>query len=148
MKSRARIHTHPIHPMIVALPIGLWVFSLIADILCLSGFHGSWRETAAYAMAFGCCTALIAAVPGLIDYFMITGEKAKRTATWHLVINLVVTGLYAGNFFLRVSHDYDPGGIPFLLSVLGIGFLGVSGWLGGDLVYIHKMGVIEESPRM
>ena len=32
MRARAQIKSHPIHPMLVAFPIGLWVASFIFDL--------------------------------------------------------------------------------------------------------------------
>ncbi len=144
MKSKARIGRHPIHPMLVCLPIGLWVFSCAADIIYLYGGREVWRMVAAYCLGGGCAGALLAALPGIIDYLFITDPGSKRVATWHMVLNLALTALYAGNFFLRYRYDYDPAGIPFVLSMLGMVILGVSGWLGGHLIYVHKVGVDED----
>ena len=49
MRSTARISSHPIHPMIVALPLGLWIGSWVFDVL------GSMRGSSyLWAASFYC----------------------------------------------------------------------------------------------
>jgi uncharacterized membrane protein len=144
MRSKARIKNHPIHPMLIALPLGLWSFSFIADVLYLLGAGNEWRVVSGYAMAGGIVGALAAAVPGFIDYFALNDSRAKQIATWHMGLNLAAVALYSFNFYIRLNHDFQIALAPFLLSVLTIGFLTVSGWLGGELIYVHRVAVMEE----
>jgi len=67
MASPASIEKHPIHPMLVALPIGLWIFALVCDVVRAAGGTSNWRSVATYCVAAGIVGALLAAVPGLID---------------------------------------------------------------------------------
>jgi uncharacterized membrane protein len=90
MKSTVRIHDHPVHPMLVAVPIGLWVFSFVADVLYLIGLDASWRLVSAYCMAGGCAGGLMAALPGFIDYLFIHDSISKRIAIWHMMINCML----------------------------------------------------------
>ena len=60
----------------------------------------------------------------------------KRTALIHMGINLTVVALYAVNRWLRLH-----GATLVWLSVLGLGLLVVSGWLGGKMVFEHGVGV-------
>lgn len=71
MASPASVKKHPLHPMLVAIPIGLWVFAFVCDIVAASGGTGPWSSVALYCVAGGIVGAFIAAVPGLIDYFSI-----------------------------------------------------------------------------
>lgn len=144
MKSIARIGKHPIHPMLIALPLGLWSFSLVADVLYLMNIHELWRYVAAFCLGGGIAGALIAAVPGFMDYLGIKEKSARTIATWHMAINLFLVGLYSANLIVRLNQDFLPQGAPIVLSVIGMVLLGLSGWLGGDLVYVHKVGVVEE----
>jgi uncharacterized membrane protein len=43
---------------------------------------------------------------------------------------------------MRVNGAAIPG-VPFALSGLGVALLAVSGWLGGHMVYVHRVGVDE-----
>ena len=136
----ARIARHPIHPMLVVFPIGLWIFSLIADLIFLYSGGPIWRDMAFYTMIGGLIGALAAAIPGFIDYFSLTGRAAKRTGTMHMTLNLIVVALYAVNIWLRAGYA-EVLGWPLALSVIAVVLLGVSGWLGGDLVYVQGVGV-------
>jgi len=63
--SVARIGGHPIHPMIIPFPIGLWVFSLVADVIYLWRGNPVWKEYIAfYTLLAGLIGAAAAAVPG------------------------------------------------------------------------------------
>lgn len=141
MKSKASVARHPIHPMLVPIPIGLWIFSLVCDILLHAKGDPIWSTLALYSMAGGIIGALLAAVPGLIDLLSMSPSPTKKIGIWHMVINLVVVVLYVGNFLLRVESTGPAGSGPFILSILAILLLVVSGWLGGELVYVHGVAV-------
>ena len=131
--------------MLVHFPIGLFLLSLLLDLASLAFpsapnlLRGSF-----YAMLTGVITALLAAVPGLVDYTVIRSDHpAKPTATAHMILNLMVVILYGINLGLRssllVDHKISLG--PLLLSLAGIASLSVSGYLGGRLVYDEGIAV-------
>src|SRR5215510_10484014 len=136
----ASVDKHPLHPILGAFPIGLWMFSLVCDLLYQFGHEGIWSLMAWYAMAAGLLGALAAAVPGVIDFFAITDPRAGRVALLHLAINAGLVLLFGVNAWLRTLLS-SASMIPLLLSVVGIAGLTVSGWLGGELVYVHRVGV-------
>ncbi|MFY9571447.1 MAG: DUF2231 domain-containing protein [Blastocatellia bacterium] len=141
MASPASIAKHPIHPMVVALPIGLWMFSLISDVVYLMKWGGVvWNDLAFYTMAGGLVGALLAAVPGLIDLLAISSRKIRTIGLWHMSINLVIVALFSLNLWLRhaAAPEANP---PVWLTVIGVVLLGVSGWLGGEMVYVHGVAV-------
>jgi uncharacterized membrane protein len=139
MRTPASIAGHPIHPMLVTIPIGLWIFSLVCDLVHLSGAaSGNWKIVALYTLASGTAGALIAAIPGFIDMLSLQAP-IRRIALFHMGINLTVVALYAVNFWLRLEGAQNSAGV--WLSVAGIGLLVVSGWLGGKMVFEHGVGV-------
>lgn len=140
MSSPASIGKHPIHPMLVALPIGLWVFSLVCDIVRLSGGTQIWSAVAAYSIAGGIVGALLAAVPGFIDYLSIDEAEMKRIATNHLLLGLGAVVIFALDLWLRFRAD-EGSKIPVSLSVFGVIVIGIGGWLGGEMVYVKGMAV-------
>jgi uncharacterized membrane protein len=141
MRTPARIGSHPIHPMLIPFPIGLLVFSLICDLVSLaSDDPETWATVAFYSMVGGFIGALVAAVPGVIDLLSLAERKVKKIALTHMAINLVAVTLYAVNIGLRVTGA-DSHYVPLLLSVVAIVLLGISGWLGGEMVYAHAVGV-------
>ena len=136
---------HPLHPMLVHFPIGLFLLSLSFDLasLVFPSVPDLVRDSF-YAMLLGVITALIAAVPGFVDYTDIRSDHpAKRTATVHLTLNLIVVALYGINLGVRSSSLVDPKiqTVPLILSFIAIALLSVSGYLGGRLVYDDGIGV-------
>jgi uncharacterized membrane protein len=140
MSTPASFAKHPIHPVLVALPIGLWVFSLVSDVMYLINWGAVWADVAYYTMAGGLVGALLAAVPGLVDLLSISDPKVKKIGVWHLSINLVVVGLFAINLWLRTTAGVGDNP-PIWLSAIGVVLLGISGWLGGEMVYVHGVAV-------
>ena len=144
MRTPAQIAGHPIHPMLVALPIGMWVFSLVADLIALrSGSPDAWQTAALYTMVGGIIGALAAAVPGLIDMLSLQDRGIKSTAIKHMSINLTVVALYVINAWMRVQGAASSG-VVLGLSIVAIALLLVSGWLGGKMVY--EAGVAVHAP--
>jgi len=130
--------------MLIPFPIGLLIFSLVCDVISLvSEDPAIWATVALYSMVAGFIGALIAAVPGVIDLLSLAERKVKRIALTHMAINLVAVTLYAVNIGLRLTGA-DNHGIPLLLSAAAVVLLGISGWLGGEMVYAHAVGVDSE----
>ena len=132
MRTPANIAGHPIHPMIVPIPIGLWIFSFACDLMYALGSHNPvWKTVALYSMMGGLIGGLIAALPGLIDLLSLPSGP-KRTALAHMGINLTIVALFAVNAWMRVraGDAAAPSNTPVWLSAVAIALLLVSGWLG------------------
>jgi uncharacterized membrane protein len=141
MASPASFRKHPIHPILVTFPIGLWIFSLVCDVIFLLGWGGLvWKDVAYYTMGGGIAGALLAAVPGLVDLLSMSDPKVKKLGVWHMSINLLAVGLFAVNFLLRRGATPEAK-LPLALSALGVVLIGISGWLGGEMVYVHGVAV-------
>lgn len=144
MASRASIGRHPIHPILIALPIGLWVFSLFSDVMAMCTGTAVWRDVAFYTLAGGTVSALGAAIPGLIDYTGIRDQRASKTAKWHAIFNVVALLVFGLDWYLRTGpgmpHVNGSYIVPVVLSVIGNILIGISGWLGGELIYVHGVG--------
>jgi len=144
MRTPANIAGHPIHPMLVTIPIGLWLFSLVADLVGMRAADAqTWSTVALYSMVGGVIGALAAAVPGLIDLLSLKDRPIQKTALIHMSINLTLVVLYAINAWTRFNHSVT-GGVALALSVLGVAMLAVSGWLGGKMVFVAGVGVDTE----
>lgn len=147
MHTPASIFKHPIHPMLIVFPIGLWIFSLACDLIRLAGASGdAWATVAFYSMIGGFIGALCAAVPGLIDLLFYKGgaPPLKKVALTHMAINLTAVVLYAINIWLRASDPRSLGpsmSTPVVLSIIGVVLIFVSGWLGGQMVHVYGVGV-------
>jgi uncharacterized membrane protein len=140
MRTPASIAGHPIHPMLVPIAIGLWIFSFVCDLFHAGGStNPAWTTVALYTMGGGIVGALLAAVPGLIDLVSLP-PGPRKTALTHMGINLTVVALFAINFWLRLRAPDDPGKLMWL-SLVSLALLVVSGWLGGKMVYEYAVGV-------
>ena len=87
MRTPASIAGHPIHPMLVPIPIGLWIFSLVCDLIHAGGSgKAAWATVALYTMGGGIVGALLAALPGLIDLLSLH-PGPRKTAIAHMTIS-------------------------------------------------------------
>lgn len=136
----------PLHPALVHLPIALFPVSVLLD-------AASWMfadptlqlvRGAFLTLIAGLITAVLAAVFGMVDYTEIRSDHpAKKTATLHMVLNLVAVGLFALGAGLRFG-ELDAARTPawpIVASLAGLAILGYSGYLGGHLVYSDGIGV-------
>jgi len=140
MQTPASIARHPIHPMLVPIPIGLWIFSFVCDLFHAFGAASdAWTTVALYTMGGGIIGALLAALPGLIDLLSLP-EGPRSTAIKHMALNLTIVVLYIINFFGRWHEPQNPGGLLWL-SLISLLLLVVSGWLGGKMVYEYGVAV-------
>jgi uncharacterized membrane protein len=91
-------------------------------------------------MAVGVISALVAAVPGFLDYATIVDRRVRNIATTHMALNLTVVVLYAASLWMRMRRAPEDT-MPVWVSVAGLVLLSVSGFLGGELVFKHGMAV-------
>jgi uncharacterized membrane protein len=140
---------HPFHPLLVTIPIGTWVASLVFDIAgAVTDEWDVFATAAQWLIAIGIIGAILAAIVGLLDFSKLTPQtKARRTATIHMVINLVVVVLFAISWLLRSSEPGEPSTGGIVLSVIALLALGVSGFLGGELAYRHGIRVADEETQ-
>jgi uncharacterized membrane protein len=132
--------------MIIPFPLALWVFSLVADVVYVWSGNPIWKDWIAfYALLGGIVMAVVAAVPGLIDWLSLKDKEVVKIANWHARLNVIALIIFAGSFYLRttsgaslVSGSYT---IPVGLSVLGVLLITISGWLGGEMVFKHGVAV-------
>jgi uncharacterized membrane protein len=143
MRTPAQIAGHPIHPMLVTIPIGLWIFSLVCDFIARGvAAPETWQAASMYAMVGGILGALAAAVFGLTDLLSLPAGP-KSTAVKHMSLNLVIVVLYIINAWTRHSGAASAG-MSLGLSIISILLLLVSGWLGGKMVFEEGVAVHAE----
>jgi uncharacterized membrane protein len=145
MASKASIGGHPVHPILVSFPIALWSTSFACDVIFYFQRNPSLNLIAKFMLAAGCLGAVAAAIPGIIDWLSIKDSGVKRIANWHARLNVIALIVFAISFYFRMQRgahwvNYHLQ-IPFLLSLLGVILISISGWLGGELAYKHGVGV-------
>lgn len=137
---------HPIHPPLTDAAIGIYTFATVAalaDVLGISddaAAHGWWL-----ALATGLIVTVPTALTGLVDWLAIEpGTPLKRTATSHLIAMVTATVFFL--LALLVGKDsFDAGDItagPLVLTLVAYGLLALGGWLGGTIVFVHGMRVL------
>lgn len=145
MASKASIAGHPIHPMLIPFPLALWTTSFVVDVVFYFLRSPSLVIISKFLIAAGCLGALAAAVPGIIDWLSIKDAQVKRIANWHARLNIIALIIFALSLYLRMkvgAHwvNYSLK-VPFLLSLVGVVLISISGWLGGALSFEHGVGV-------
>ncbi len=143
LTSRASINGHPIHPMLIAFPIAFLLGALASD----AGFWWTsdpfWARASLWLAGAGLVTGLLAAVFGLIDFLAIPPVRSMPSAWVHFLGNATALLLTLWSVLHRLDDPVAavlPLGI--ILSAIVAAILGVTGWLGGELSYRHRVAVI------
>jgi uncharacterized membrane protein len=147
MKSKVVVAGHALHPMLIVFPLGLLVTSVAWDVVALASGNQSWGAIAYWTIVAGVVGALLAAVPGFIDWLAIPrGTRARALGAWHMGINLVLVALFVVSLLARANADggYAAARLPHMIwGWLGIGLGTVSAWMGGELVETLGISVRE-----
>jgi uncharacterized membrane protein len=143
---------HPFHPILVTVPIGAWVASLVFDVASqVVSDPGFLAKGSLWLIAVGVIGALAAAAVGFLDLIAIPpASRAQRTALVHMTLNVIVTGAYVANFAWRRGSYAHPGAVGpamIALSAATLAVLAVSGYLGGKLAYRYGVRVADEDTQ-
>ncbi len=141
MESRAKFLGHPVHQMLIPLPAGLFIVAVILDVID-AFVKASWIPTVTFwNLALGVVSALVAAVFGLVDWTKIpSGTRAKRVGALHGLGNGIAVVLFAAAVWLRAGVPDQRAAVGALtLELVAFVLLGVTAWLGGELV--DRLGV-------
>ncbi len=141
---------HPIHPILVTLPIGAWVFAVLFDLISYASAEPRiWSHGAMWLMLFGVLGAALAAIFGSIDLLNVPrGTAAFATGRIHAVLNSTALVLFLCNFIWRYRSQDGWETAPvgsLVLSIIGLAVVGASGFLGGKLAYHYGVRVADES---
>jgi uncharacterized membrane protein len=137
---------HPLHPPLTDVTIGTYAFATVAAILDVTGLV---EQNAAYAWWIALVIALVStaltATTGFIDWIEIGwGSELWKTATMHMTAMLAASGAFLAAAL--VGHDgYTHGNVStggLVLTLVGFVLLTTGGWLGGAVVFVHGMRVL------
>ena len=145
IESAAAILRHPVHPVLVPLPIAAFVAAFSADVVHLFVPDPFWSLAAFWLLVAGLVTGGVAMVAGAIDFMTLPGVRSLEAAQVHAGGNLMVLTIALCNLGVRW---YQPAYFArwfVLLSAATVGLLAITGWLGGALAYKHRIGQI--APR-
>jgi nitrite reductase/ring-hydroxylating ferredoxin subunit/uncharacterized membrane protein len=142
VRSRAQIKAHPIHPALIPFPFAFLMGATVFDLFGVLLDRVAFLTTAGHMIVAGIATALLAAIPGAIDYVYAVppNSSGKTRATKHALLNVTTLILFAVAWTLR-GDDGSPGALAMSLEVIGAATLAYAGLLGGTLVVRNMVSV-------
>ena len=146
-RSTANIGGHPIHPMLVPFPIVCFTLALVADIMFVSNGEPGWATASNWLLGVGLVVAALAAIAGFTDFFGDRLVRGHADAVKHMAANLTLVVLEAANLLLRLGNPAFIPSTGVYLSGIAVMILLYSGWKGGELVFRHGVGVLDEHSR-
>ncbi|MBB4039654.1 putative membrane protein [Microvirga flocculans] len=145
VQSTAAIAGHPLHHMLVAFPIAFLIGAFGTDIAFTLTQDPFWAQGAYWLLIAGIVTAVVAAIPGMVDFVTIDRVRNLWISWAHMAVNLTVVALALVNVGVRL---YNPiGGLQewgIWLSGAQTALLLFSGWLGGEMSYRYGIGAIRD----
>lgn len=145
-EATVNILGHPVHQMLIVFPIGLLGTGFIFDAIDLFGGSDTFGLVGFWNIAAGLIAVIFAAATGLADWArrIPPGTRAKRVGQLHAGLNTLVALLFLISWLIRLNSDTRSiGGGLFIVELVAVAVLGVSGWLGGELVDRLGVGVHE-----
>ena len=149
--SSANLAGHPLHPILITLPIGFFVATFLFDVVFWLTGNPAFATGGLWLLGAGLVGAVLAAVTGLIDF---TGDKRIRglSDAWqHAIGNVILVLIQLFSFYQRYRYGASavvPMGL--VLSLISVGIMAFTGWKGGEMVFRHRVAVYdapEQSPR-
>ena len=143
MRSRASIKGHPIHPALIPFAFAFLVGAFAFDAAGVFMDRPALWTTGAYLALAGVGAALVAAIPGFIDYVFTVppNSSAKKRATKHMLLNLSAVAAFVLAWVMRGNAETRPELVQLLVEAAGAGLLTVGGWMGGTLAFRNQIGV-------
>ncbi len=137
---------HPIHPPLTDATVGTYTFATVAGLAEVTGItenagaYGWW-----IALIFGLIVTVPTALTGLLDWLSITwGTELWKTATAHMIAMLTATVFFAlAAIFGHASYTHgNVSSGAFVLTVIGFLSMTLGGWLGGTIVFVYGLRVL------
>lgn len=150
MLSKARIGSHSLHPMLIAVPVTAYLATLASLIALAATRDPFWFRVALWANMVGVGGALIAAVPGAIDLVAVVPRRsiARKTGVFHALTNVAALALFAINLYLISDAYADREGYNLTAGLVltggGVLLTFIAGWFGWEMVQRHHVGVIDQ----
>src|SRR3954447_6236341 len=121
---------HPLHPVLVQVPIGSWLSAALLDAV------PPLRPAATTMIGTGVVAAVPAALAGAADWSE-QDPGVRRLGALHALLNTAALGLYVGSL---VARGKGRGGLGGVLSSSGLGLASVSASIGGHMSYAQSSG--------
>jgi uncharacterized membrane protein len=139
---RLSVMGHPVHPILQAIPAAVLPASTTFDVLAYLTGSENLSVAGRYSLIFGLLGGVGAGATGVLDYYEIENKPVRRVALFHGLSNTALLASYLASLRRRAGDKADRRAL--LLSILGASLIGLSGYLGGSLVYEHGVRVGED----
>jgi uncharacterized membrane protein len=140
--STVAIARHPLHPMLITFPIALLICAVGSDVAYWYTDDPFWARMSLWLIGTGTTMGILAAITGAVELLW-EADIRRLTAGWsHFVVAMVMLSIAAANWMLRLDAPAEfivPWGV--YASTLSAFMVAVAGWMGGKLVFEHKVGV-------
>jgi uncharacterized membrane protein len=136
---------HPLHPMLVTFPIAFLLGALGSDVAFWYTADPFWARMSLWLLGGGTVMGALAGLAGTVELLAISGIRLRGASWSHFVAAVMLLSVACTNWLTRLD---DPTGavLPFglYLSALGALLVAIAGWLGGTLVFEHRVGIVDE----
>lgn len=146
--SSANLMGHPLHPILITLPIGFFAATFLFDLVFWRTATETWATGALWLIGAGLIAAALAAITGLIDFMGDARIRQIGDAWQHAIGNVILVLVQLFSFYQRYRYGASavvPLGLS--LSFLAVLLMLFTGWKGGELVFRHRVAVYDEPPR-
>jgi len=132
--------------MLIPFPIAFFIATFVCDLVYWQSGNAAWANATIWLLGAGIVMAALAAVAGLIDVIGERRIRALADAWWHAGGNVIVVLIEIYNWYARYDHGAAaivPKGL--ILSLVVTCILLFTGWKGWEMVYRHRVGVLDEN---
>lgn len=146
-RTTAAISDHPLHVMLVPIPVACFAGTLLTDLAYWQSANMQWANMSAWLLTIGLLVAVLAVIAGLIDFLGDRRIRDLRSAWIHAAGNALALIIAILNAFIH-SRDAYTSVVPtgLILSAVTVLILLVTGWNGWTLVHRHGVGVRGRQP--
>jgi len=141
IQSRASFGGHPLHPVMIHFPVAALMGLVATDLAYLYTADPFWARVSLWLAGVGAFGGWIASIAGAIDLFTVRRIRRLITGWCHAIFAIMLLSLASLNWIQRIeaAEAVYPWGL--YLSLLTGALIALTGWLGGQLVYEHAVGV-------
>lgn len=143
--TRVHFFGHPAHAMLVPFPIAFLIAVCASDIAWWYWSDPFWVRMSLWLAGAGAVMGIVAGIAGTMELILVRNIRRRAAAWSHFVVAVMLLSVGVANWGMRLA-DAEALIVPYgmFLSGLGAVLVGAAGWLGGTLVFEHRVGVLNE----